>query len=176
MKSFLMICCLSVGLAASAESSYLYWCVDQSGLGSDYWFDYATVKSADTGAYYDVFSGTESMGPVVFSLESTGYLSTREGEEGVFSGKIEDSVTALVFELWRDGGLYMTSDPILRSAWDNTHLFVGESIQPGSADGLAPLVVNFAPNVPEPASAVLLLFGCAALALRRRKVEAAVEG
>ena len=161
--SFSKIAIIAVGLtvAAAASADYIYAFIgDEEGngvkdyTGYDVTFDYATfslVKSSSPADYLKV-NGTAN---AVFS-DDTGSRTATSFAVG------DDSATfnTFVVELWLNG---------VSVAWQSytssqiASYIITESS--GSGDTLYITQV-----IPEPTSALLLLFGLAGLAIRRRKV------
>ena len=161
MKKILTVLLVVGALTAAADDSYLYWMVgDLGGVAYD------TVKIQDTAnnTYLNIYNGN-----------------------GVDKG---ESISRTVVDNYRSMGmgLYaaLTTDPATASyvieLWNSTSGFLLQSSELSYSDAYAQYVVSnnamTLPNmwqpggyaIPEPNSALLVLLGCAALGLRRRRL------
>ena len=163
MKRFLSVLLVFGATVAAAEDSYLYWMVGDAA--DDLTYDTVKVQvNSGTGA------GT--------------YLNIYN-ESGVDNGKSISSETVATYEsLGRGLYAYLGSDPTYGSfvieLW-NRGTFVAQSEDLPLSTALANYIVTnnsmtlpqaWAPQsfaIPEPNSALLMLLGCAALGLRRRR-------
>ena len=164
--SFSKIAIIAVGLtvAAAASADYIYAFIgDEEGNGvKDYTgynnvtFDYATfslVKSSSPADYLTV-NGTAN---AVLSDDTRSRTAT-----SFAVGDDSKTFNTFVVELWVNGVL----DPVAWQSYTSSQIasyIITESS--GSGDTLYITQV-----IPEPTSALLLLFGLAGLAIRRRKV------
>lgn len=169
MKKILMMLFLLGGFSAAAEDSYLYWMV------------------GDTGSYVDSYNKV-----VVRALDSSGntidpvlniYAPDADSSTG-----LSDSYGSVTKAQANMGALYAglaTGQPYSSFVIElyNDSSFVAQSAALSLSDATANYIVNnnsmslpvvspwaatsFA--IPEPNSAMLLLLGCAALGLRRRR-------
>lgn len=171
-KCFLMMAVLGA-FAASADDSYLYWMVDTDD-GTAAKFDYDTVQvrafetaaGVDSGNYLTLYygNGNEAGMSVAAGVATAGvpfYASLASAMGSSFS---------YVVELFHDGAKVGQSDSIVFTdamARD----YVAFATSTGNLPAMATWMAGGFSAVPEPNSAVLLLLGCAALALRRKKAE-----
>ena len=157
---------LAIALAAHASfaavDSYLYWMVDgaQNQYNDSYIpFDYATVSI--NGNYLNLYDGNQDLDSYkAGSTVSGGKYSTA----GAYYAGYDSSTQFNTFlvELWQSG-----NDE--RVGWQTYSLSaLGDYIAGGMSQVSNPLVVSQV--IPEPTSGLLMLFGLAGLALRRRKM------
>ena len=161
---------LVVALAsASASAGYLYCMIENAENvynGEAIVFDYATI-SIDGGSSYLHFYNTTGqdtgfkMGSEA-SSDKSGYYSSSSAEFGLpYYASIapESDYTSFLFQLWDDdsvvGWQRYSKGALADSIFDNT-----------SMTGDKAFVVTQV--IPEPTSGLLLLFGLAGLALRRK--------
>ena len=188
MKKLILLSVLSALLNASAEDSYIYWMVPEIATGT------ARFDKPIGGSYTAkilAFEGTEwSEGDgkllSIYTAPADGGLGTRVEGDGV-SVTIDSTANNAAYfaniagtgegwtyfvELYNDGGLL-----VARSSDEASLPYSQESIAALSNGTIATPAKLWAPMTfvpaPEPNSALLLLIGCAALALRRRKQIAA---
>ena len=159
--------------AATASADLLYWQVggavgnDMSGRqGEEIDFAYATVKADGTKLYNYTSEGPSEY----WKLYSTGYMadpgsgmSNTTGSGAAYFGAF-DVVTSFLVELWDTGGTRVgwqrySADDVANNIW--------HSNTPAES-GATPFVVTDV--VPEPTSGLLLLFGLAGLAIRRKRI------
>ena len=164
----------AVALACGAASAdYLYALVDGAYYyynGEHPYFDYITVKGKVNDAYTDALS---------FYLDNTGVSKdtfpsdeeNRSSSYGAADGAgfyvgLDGNLTyqTFLFEMFNEGSTERVAWQEFTYADVASHIFSGD---PDKVD-VNPLVVSRV--VPEPTSALLSLFGLAALALRRRKM------
>ena len=165
---------LAVALAsASASAGFLYCMIeDASDIyndGAAIPFKYATI-SIDGGGSYLGFYNTSGdltgnrMASEASTTKSGYYSSVGAGEDMPYYAKIESAesdYTAFLFQLWSDKGDVVgwrtyEKGTLADYIFDNT-----------SMTGDSAFVVSQV--IPEPTSGLLMLFGLAGLALRRRK-------
>ena len=164
MKRILIALFAFAAITAAAEDSYLYWMVGEGDSG----FTYNTVKVSqwDNGAFVDYLTfydgyGQLSSGDSVLSTVAKNY---EDYSGGLFAKLASDSSTSsFVIELFNDSQRVAVSDSLDMSTALADYITHNNAIS--LAKSWAP--VSFA--IPEPNSAMLLLIGCAALGLRRRR-------
>lgn len=150
-----------VSLSGRAEDSYLYWMFDNYDTG--YQFDSAQIRVVSDD------KGTDYMTPVAINL-SEGYTAgngsvsflemyTKVSTSGTSDGRY------FLLELLNGESVSYVSDLV---NWGAASVVSSSGMSSGS-----PTAFTVA-AVPEPTSGLLLLFGVAALALRRRSGEVEV--
>jgi len=164
MKRLFSVLAIFWATAAVAEDSWLYWMLgDTSGQT----YNKVTVRGFADGdstgdqllLYYDsatpLSTGDYVDGSNLNAMKSFGV--------GLYA-KLATSPTysSFIIELWNDSSFVAQSET-LSAAMAAAHIETGNSLAQMAA--WAP--VSYA--IPEPNSAMLLLVGCAALALRRRR-------
>jgi len=161
-----IIASLAIALAAHASfavvDSYLYWMVDGAKYNSSpIAFDFATVSVDGGSSYLNLYDGETSLGSgMAGASENGGYWST----DAYYAGYDSSSpYTTFLVELWNG-----STDSKTRVGWQSYALSsIGAYIASGMNQVGSPLTVTDV--VPEPTSGLLMLFGLAALALRRRR-------
>ena len=191
-RLFLMVCVFSALTALAAEDSYLYWMVadeitvlDAQGDAVAFsWDDKVTAKVVA----YDssTWKPGDSEAPLFLYGQdpSTGGLKPVEGENYVklngdnspyyalIGSGVQESAWSYFIELYNDQGFIGRSSEGLDYATAvSRDYLMGSDLQPGG--GLWSVSQFTTTPAPEPNSALLMLIGCAALALRRRKQIAA---
>lgn len=188
MKKLILLSVLSALLDASAaEDSYIYWMVPEIANGTAR-FDqpiggsYTAKVLAFKGGEWSESGGTPL--PIFTAPADGGLGNPVEGGVPVTIGSGANNVAYFAniadtgdgwtyfVELYNDGGLLLA-----RSADEASLFYSQESIAALSNGTIATPAKLWAPMTfvpaPEPSSGLLLLIGCAALALRRRKQIAA---
>lgn len=165
MKNFFWIvfgCLVLMGRTAVGEDLYMYWMVGESAaadLGVDSLEGY-TARIAETdGNYLNLYAAKND-------FLGTGTDAADAQLMGVFAQLGESPSTSFFVEIWNDTTLIGRSSSVLYSdllPYISTMEF--SSAQPTGAYSFGSF--SAAP-VPEPTSALLVLLGCAALALRRK--------
>lgn len=170
MKRLLSVLAIIWAATAVAEDSWLYWML---GDTSGHSYDAVKVKGLTTegdyaGAsllnlYYDSSTPLSTVnyvaGDNLTAMQSFGV--------GLYAQLATSSeYSSFIIELWNDGKFVAQSETLSYAA-ALAHIETGNSLAQIAA--WAP--VSYA--IPEPNSAMLLLVGCAALALRRRRLKAA---
>ena len=166
----------AVALACGAASAdYLYGMIDDAYYyynGENPTFNYFTVKGKPNDNKYTdalpIYTYTEQDDDytTTFPSDNTGHSSSGAPNDG-FYVKFDGDATSyqtFLFEMFNNNATE-------RVAWQEfTYKDVEKYVFNGDADQVPanPLVVSRV--VPEPTSALLSLFGLAALALRRRKM------
>lgn len=169
---------LGVMFASRAEDeSYLYWMIDTSDAGAGA-FDYSGIKihayngEADAG-YLNI--GYENAGAFIKLSSADGLLSYSNTDmKGITAGGLYASLGSqvgdgysYVVELFNDGVIGQSESLLYSQAAANSYIATVNSTRPLQP---ATLWVPQSYAVPEPNSALLMVLGCAALALRRRKM------
>ena len=157
---------LAANSAVAAIDSYLYWMVSPSVYNyldpsSPVDYTYATVRLAGEGNE-DTYLSWYNQGSDTAGGTKMGYYSPDGGTLAAYWGS--DSVvynvgSTFLFELWNEGEVVGFAN-----ATPGASYFVSGT----SATGGSPYVLTGV--VPEPTSGLLMLFGLAGLALRRRKM------
>ena len=191
MKKLILIVCAAMAFAALADDSYLYWMVndDADGItlnGQKYTYESLTVKvvAYDSSTWRP--NQTPDNGGTLLNLywqdENGGLVS--DGKAVTIDGIVNPSYYAGIastmvgpnwsyfIELYNDQGTFVgrSSEGLDYETAQSRGYLMGSDLHPGELWNVA----AFTPTpAPEPNSALLLLIGCAALALRRRKQIAA---
>ena len=169
MKKILPILLVFGALTAAAEDSYLYWMIgDTTPYSTTSSPQYDTVKvRADSGTYLNIgMPGSD----FVWDKDSgitAGNVETVKAANGALFAYLGADLrySSFVVELWNDGNFVAQSREITMSeATANYYIATSSSMTLPSAW----MAQSFA--IPEPNSAMLLLLGCAALGLRRRRL------
>ena len=166
MKTVKIFSVLAIALAATAaraEDSYLYWMVSGANYNNSVIdFAYATIKAEDGGSYLNLYEPGGATSDIN-ALASTGGGMSSSTDGGAFAKITEynNSATTFLVELWNADDTVVGWQSYSYDAWKN---FVYTSTGAGSA---SPLTVTAV--VPEPTSGLLMLFGLAGLALRRKR-------
>lgn len=169
--SFLLVACAA--FASRAEDSYLYWMVDTESASE---FKYSTVKvkavpSEGGGGYLSLYTGeNHSLGTAV--SES---LVTSAANYGLafYAGLVAPASSSFSYlvELWNDRTVVAQSEMLTYS--EDAAQYIATMSGAGGINPVTPWMAGGFSAAPEPSSGLLMLIGCAALALRRRKPIAA---
>ncbi len=147
---------------AKAVDSYLYWMVGENVTyqqnNSAVAWDYAKVKQGDN--YLNWYAGYPSATAVTDSLRSD------NAGESLYWGVVDasDQASTFMFELWADAD---SSNPVgyLSATYADLKNFITDAYGKTPANG----AYSLTQVVPEPTSGLLMLFGLAGLALRRKR-------
>ena len=146
---------------AKAVDSYLYWMVDNNVTyqqnNTPVSWDYAKVKQGDT--YLSWYADYPAI-PVADTLRA------KDAGESLYWGVVNTTATSstFMFELWADAD---PSNPVgyLAATYADLQAFITDENGKTASAGAYTLTGV----VPEPTSGLLMLFGLAGLALRRKR-------
>ena len=148
---------------AAAEDSYLYWMVGDAA--NDLTYNKVKIK-ADGATYLQIWDSDSSanynLGDSVTRQQASNYEAINGGLFAYLGSN--PTYSSFVIELYNDSAFIAQSDSLSMSEALASYITQNNSMANLSA-AWAP--VSFA--VPEPNSAMLILIGCAALGLRRRR-------
>jgi hypothetical protein len=178
---FIIVMAAMLGLMAwtgFADSSYLYWMVDVSETPA-YSFSYATIKgvgeNGEESGFLSLYDGSISSpsysGTQLASTDADGMKTAKifAGVDG-YANVTDEHENSFLVELWAAGA--NDGDAANRIAYG--YLTYGDVkgfvVNQMSWSVLSqPYIVTGAKLVPEPTSGLLMLFGFAALVLRRKQ-------
>ena len=176
MRMLVLMTMVLGAFAALADDSYLYWMVNtDDGTADEITYDSVRVRAFETegGAdqgYLTLYYGN---GAAVGggNPNSIGKGLATEGLPFYASlASVAGSSFSYVVELFNDGALVGQSKSLLFTE-AMTKNYVATVTSTGTFPAMASWAAGRYSSVPEPNSAVLLLLGCAALALRRKQDE-----
>lgn len=165
MKKLALVLMSAFALSAMATDSYLYWMVKDSGNYNKTWTAVRISSSDATDGYLSLYSG--GAGTELGTSAAAGYATSASGiYANLGVGDVLGS-TYLVELLWGDTPVATTT--IGGSGLDS---YLTKSLLAPASSPLG--VTNFEATgaVPEPTSGLLMLFGLAGLALRRKRRKA----
>jgi len=160
MKRLLSVLLVFGATVAAAEDSYLYWMVGENASG--YTYDTVKVQDNSTGNYLNIYNGSGvDKGQ---SISASTVATYEELGRGLYAYLGSDpTYGSFVIELWNEGTQVAQSEELSLSTALANYIVTNNSMT---------LPLAWAPQsfaIPEPNSAMLLLLGCAALGLRRRR-------
>lgn len=157
--------------ASAADESFLYWMVDTSdGTADKITYDSVQVRAFKTD------DGVDSPGSVLTlyygnAIEAGTYVSAEDAIALPFYASLATSYTdgySYVIELFNDSVKVGRSDPLAYTT-AAAQEYIVQMTSAGTIPGSAVWSAGGFTAVPEPNSAMLVILGCVALALRRRK-------
>jgi len=169
MKKLLF--CLSLGavLTGLSDDSYLYWMV-----GDDVSLTYDAVKVAAVGSSWGVnylTLATENFAELGETVSKTQIDAANDWDAGFLAnlGAYASDAYTFYVELWNDNSAVAFTTAGM--SWETAQAYLASrnAMTPGSTSSWSTPASGFtAGAIPEPTSGILMLFGFAALALRRR--------
>ena len=175
MKKLIAIVVCALAIGASADDSYLLWMVgsdaaftDASGASIDKpSYTYAAVgvwdSATKTTSYLNLYGKNGSNLETTFAKVGSEFYAS-------LANYTSSSTVSFYIELFNDKGAFVgrtTDDAMLKYA-DAMAYATTFGIAPPAASAWAPSSFTTA-AAPEPSSALLLLLGCAGLALKRKR-------
>lgn len=159
--------------ASAADESFLYWMVDTSdGTADKITYDSVQVRAFKTD------DGVDSPGSVLTlyygnAIEAGTYVSAEDAIAGLpFYASLADaygSSYSYVVELFNDSVKVGQSDTPLAYTTAAAQGYIAQMTSAGTLPAMSTWMAGGFTAVPEPNSAMLVILGCVALALRRRK-------
>lgn len=176
--SFLLAACAT--FASRAEDSYLYWMVDTASAGDFEPYNAVKVKAVQSGnvgggEYLSLYYGNGNpvgVGDAAYSIGRTDIDNAAKMGLAFYAGLVAPASSfSYLVELWNDSTIVAQSEMLTYSETAAQHIATMSGA--GGINPVTPWTAGGFSAVPEPNSALLMLIGCAALALRRRKQIAA---
>lgn len=172
MNKILAVLVATVALGASAADSYLYWMVSDSISWKGEETPTADIKYARVGVM-DNTTGKNAGYLNIFTQVGEGTGSKLASDflgNSLYAnlGSFAQDGYSFYIELWNDSGRVGRSEDILdysRALADYVYV-MGTATPPSTPWQVGPFTTQ---AVPEPSSALLMLLGCAGLALKRKK-------
>ena len=164
MKKIFSLLLILGALCATAEDSYLYWMVGDTTpyvAGTDY----TTIRVKSDQGYLNLYAPDASTATGL-TTESRESITSAQADQGAFYAQLASGTTysSFVVELLNDSGFVAQSSTLsYDAALAEYYIATANSMRLPTAWA----ATSFA--IPEPNSAMLLLLGCAALGLRRRR-------
>ena len=172
MKKILSVLFIFGVLSAAAEDSYLYWMLGDTGYkggtateGVDY--SKVMVRALTSGDYLTIYApdaSTETGLTTEGKTELT-YTEANSGALYAYLASSGSSYSSFIIELRNDSGALVAQSAEL----SYTEAVANYYITTANSMHLPAAWVGSSYAIPEPNSAMLLLLGCAALGLRRRR-------
>ena len=168
MKRLLSILAVLWVATATAEDSWLYWMVGDTGGYSSSAYDTVRVKGNLEGGgseYLNLYWDSSTV--VGDSVARSTVLEANDYGAGLYAKLASDtSYSSFVIELWNDS---LDPDKFIAKSTSLSMASAAAYIESANSMSLSSAWVGSAYAIPEPNSAMLLLIGCSVLALRRRR-------
>lgn len=166
MKKILSVLLVFAALAALADDSYLYWMIGDTNPYGEGSYDNVRVAATDDSgrvSYLNLYGpGGDFLDSTTVSYEGITALKN-DGQSLYAQLASNKKYSSFVVELLNDNAFVAQSETLDYSEAMANYITTSNSMK---------LAASWAPTsfaVPEPNSAMLLLIGCAALGLRRRR-------
>ena len=178
MKKLLAMAAVVLGISSvKADDSYLYWMITENYADFNTGWTYARIKAVDsdtsTSYYLNIVGGSET--PTWYDNDHT-YVAANEGNGATYQtfaanlSSYVGSSWSYFLELYNsDGGWIGMAEGGLAYGDAGAYLYSGGIESPGDTYDFG---IGGYSSVPEPNSAMLLLLGLSALALRRKQKKA----
>ena len=173
MKKILSVLFIFGVLSAAADDSYLYWMLGDTGYtgGSSTGtegVDYSQVKVRSVGGDYLTIYAPDPTADTGLTTEGYDSLSYAQASSGALYAYLASSgapYSSFIIELRNDSGALVAQSEALDYSEAVAKYYITTANSMHLPTAWAP--TSFA--IPEPNSAMLLLLGCAALGLKRRR-------
>lgn len=164
MKNLIAVASVALSLGAWADDSYLYWMVEKTVTRDGESFsDFTNAKigylDASGNMSYLGLYGEGASGDLISIKSATPGFESWADMAGMGSG------STFYIELFNDNVWVARSEGLDYSALES---FINGMLNTPTLPWTT-ATTTFSGNVPEPSSALLLLLGCAGLALKRKK-------